>query len=223
MVTLRAIHGWLSFFVGGLFLLTAATGMLYAVLTMTLLPHHYFKFLLRVHQMSIVGVSAYYVPLLALLLLSQVATGAVMLFRRLRAMRASGIALNNSRGLHASSVLVGGGAIVATLMAVSGAMYRINKTWLGRKAAASWWMVSEREKCDFSESVISFQDMHIGKMWADSPPGQFLGFDFYWPWYPLAVGLIVLGATISGLYLTGFRRRFFTLIGRVPDTSVVKV
>jgi hypothetical protein len=65
--------------------------------------------------------------------------------------------------------------------------------------------------------------MHIGKMWAESQPGQFLGLSFYWPWYPLAVGLLFLAATFSGLYLTGFRRRFYTLIGKVPETSTAKI
>ena len=63
--------------------------------------------------------------------------------------------------------------------------------------------------------------MHIGKLWAQSGPGQFLGLGFYWPWYPLAMALLFLAVTLSGLYLTGFRRRFSALIGRVtPQASM---
>ncbi len=149
-----------------------------------------------------------------------------MLWRRLRSMRASGVALNSARGVHASSVLVGGGALAATLMAVSGAMYRISKTWLGRKEAAKWWMVERRRRRVSRQLVLILpfpQDMHIGKLWGESGAGQFLGLGFYWPWYPLAVGLLFLAAIVSGLYLTGFRRRFYTLVGRVPETSMAKI
>ncbi len=143
-LSFRAAHGWLSFFGALFFLLTIVTGMSYAALSAwTPLKHAQLKVLLQLHQMSLLGISAYYVPALAVLLLAQLLTGLVLLWRRLRSMKGSAMSLNSARGTHASSTLIGGGAVAAALMAVSGAMYRINKTWLGRKEAASWWMVPQ--------------------------------------------------------------------------------
>ena len=171
-------------------LLTIVTGVLYACLSV-FLEHADIKFLLRIHQMSIIGIQRYYVPLLALYVLAMFVLGAILSIRRIQLVGFHVIPqVWTWRTIHSTSMVskkrkkeeeekeetnITGtqimGSFILLLMAVSGAMYRIEKSWLNLGSTAHWWM-----------------DLHIGKFFATNPPFSTIGFQFYWPWYPLAIG-----------------------------------
>ena len=83
--------------------------------------------------------------------------------------------MRSVRSFHASTVVSFAGGTLVLLMAVSGGMYRIDKSWLGRKDEAHWWM-----------------DLHVGRIFFPNT---------FWPWFPFVVGCIVLSVAASGMYI----------------------
>ena len=196
-LSFRRVHGWLSLGFGLVFVLVAVTGMLFAGLSAwTSLPRTTLKPLLQVHQMSILGIQAFFVPVVAALLAVQLATGLVLQARRLARLGVWGTlwprsssSLSSSgiqvRGVHASFALLGG-ALAMAVMGLSGAVFRVLRAWGGWSAAdARWWL-----------------DLHIGKAVAETRAAQFVGLTMYWPWYPLAMGSWFLATAATGMYLT---------------------
>lgn len=156
------------------------SGILYVALQELGVSHGRAKILMQIHQMSLIGLKPVYVIALALAVVFQFATGLILTVRRLlRLGWVEGLKIDSVRSLHSTAGLLIGG-VAATLMAVSGAMYRLNKTWLLQKEAANWWM-----------------KIHVGEWMISS----------YWPWYPLLVGLLVISLPITGLYISSIVRK----------------
>ena len=177
MVSLRWIHRVAALYGGLCLLMTAATGVLYATLkAWGGYAHHDLGVFLAWHQLSLVGLKSVYPPLLLATVVAQTVTGAVMTARRCRHVGWEAVTkINSIRSFHASTVVsVVGGALVL-LMAVSGGMYRIEKSWLARKNEAAWWM-----------------DYHTGRAFFPN---------VFWPWFPFFVGCIVLSLAASGMYI----------------------
>jgi hypothetical protein len=139
--TLRSLHGWAALWGSVLLTLTALTGVLYAVLRAWFgLDHEQIRFLLRIHQLSVIGIQRYYVPALFLFVLIQLISGLVMNLRKLRFGGFESLfQVSSIRSLHSSASLLVG-SVVLFVMALTGAMYRINKSWLDRKVEARWWI-----------------------------------------------------------------------------------
>jgi hypothetical protein len=90
-------------------------------------------------------------------------------------------------------------------MAVSGSMYRIEKSWLGLGKTAHWWM-----DLVFANVIricfLNISKQHVGKVFAENAPLSYVAFQ-YWPWYPIAVGTIVAVPLVTGLWLTNYKKR----------------
>lgn len=74
MSSVRSVHSFLAFVGGSFLLLTIVTGVLYSVCS-SFYKHDQIKFLLQLHQMSILGISKFYVPVLGVYVLGQVSLG----------------------------------------------------------------------------------------------------------------------------------------------------
>jgi len=143
--TVRLWHTRLLLVFGGPWLLTASTGTLFWLLTYSeLLPgdSHWLKWMMKLHQMSLWPLlKQWYAPIVGVACCVQAALGAVLLWRRVMRHGSLSGGLLSGAGVRRWHVVVAAMASVPVgLQALSGALFRFNKSVLGDAASAEFWM-----------------------------------------------------------------------------------
>jgi hypothetical protein len=137
-------HARLLLVLGAPWLLTACTGLLYWGLTFGSFVAHdsaWLKWTMKLHQLSLwAPLKLSYAPIIGFGLVVQTLLGTVLLWRRV--VRHGGLSgLWSATGVRRWHVLVAlASALAVALQALSGALYRFDKSVLGDPQSATFWI-----------------------------------------------------------------------------------